>query len=141
MPDYNRVILVGNLTRDPELRDARGTPVCDFDVAINRWWKGRDGETHEETTFVPVTAWNRNAENVDKYLRKGSPVLVEGRLDLERWEQDGKNRQKLKVTAERVQFLGQPSGQSDRRPRDPGPPPAASDGPTFDDHDDETIPF
>jgi len=145
MPDFNKYIGVGNHTRDPELRDARGTPVCNFDIAINRRWKGRDGQTHEETTYVPVTAWGPCAENVDKYLRKGSPVLVEGRLDLERWEQDGKNRQRLKVTAERVVFLGQPSGQSDRRSRQ-RPEPAASDGPTFgddldDDLDDEPIPF
>lgn len=107
MPDFNRVILAGNLTRDPETRNAGGTTVCNFGLAINRRWRDRDGQQQEETTFVDCTAWGRTGEALAEHQGKGDAVLVEGRLTLDRWQdREGGNRQKLKVTAERIQFLG-----------------------------------
>ena len=108
MASYNRVILVGNLTRDPELRYlASGTAVTDVGLAVNDRRKNANGEWIEETTFVDVTVWGRTAEVMSEYLGKGSPVLIEGRLKLDSWEtQDGQKRSKLKVVAERMQMLG-----------------------------------
>ena len=106
MASYNRVILVGNLTRDPELRHtAGGTAVADIGVAINDRRKSASGEWVEETTFVDVTLWARTAEVAGEYLSKGSAVLIEGRLKLDTWEADGQKRSKLKVIGERMQML------------------------------------
>jgi len=112
MANYNRVILVGNLTRDPQLRyTPNQVAVCDFGLAINRQWNSQDGQKREETCFVNCTAWSRSAETLAKYLTKGSPLLVEGRLTYQTWDgPDGKKRSKLEVTVERFQFLGRPSG-------------------------------
>ena len=83
MANYNRVFLMGNLTRDPQLRYTPSQQaVCDFGLAINRKWKGADGQMHEEVCFVDCTAWGRTAENIQKYLGKGQPLFVEGRLSL-----------------------------------------------------------
>ena len=107
MASYNRVILVGNITRDIEVRHIQsGTAVCDVGLAVNDRRKNQAGEWVDETTFVDVTLWGRQAEVAGEYLSKGSPVLIEGRLKLERWEQDGQKRQKLKVVGERMQMLG-----------------------------------
>jgi len=108
MASYNRVILLGNLTRDPELRYiASGTAVTDFGLAVNEKRKNANGELIEETTFVDVTLWARNAEVASEYLSKGSPALIEGRLKYDAWEtQDGQKRSKLKVVGERIQLLG-----------------------------------
>jgi len=107
MASFNRVILVGNLTRDPELRYiASGTAVTDIGLAVNDRRKTATGEWVEETTFVDVTLWGRQAETASEYLTKGSPVLIEGRLKLDTWETDGQKRSKLKVIGERMQFLG-----------------------------------
>jgi len=111
MASFNKVILVGNLTRDPELRySAKGTAVAKLGVAVNRTWTSETGEKKEETTFVDVDVWGRTAENVSQYLRKGSPLLIEGRLRLETWEdkQTNQKRSKLSVVAESIQFLGSP---------------------------------
>ncbi len=106
MASYNRVILVGNLTRDVELRHtANGTAVTDIGLAINDRVKHND-QWVEETTFVDVTLWARTAEVAAEYLSKGSPVLIEGRLKLDTWEQDGQKRSKLKVVGDRLQMLG-----------------------------------
>jgi len=106
MASYNRVILVGNLTRDPELRYLpSGTAVSDIGLAVNDRVK-RDGQWTDETTFVDVTMWARTAEVANEYLSKGSPVLIEGRLKLDSWETDGQKRSKLKVICERMQMLG-----------------------------------
>lgn len=112
MASYNRVILVGNLTRDPELRHTgSGTAVCDIGLAVNDRRKNANGEWVEETTFVDVTLWARTAEVVCEYLGKGSPALIEGRLKLDTWETDsGEKRSKLKVVGERMQMLGKPGG-------------------------------
>lgn len=107
MANFNRVILMGNLTREPDVRyTAAGTAVCDLGMAVNDRRKDAGGEWIEETTFVDVTLWGGMAENAGKYLAKGSPVHVEGRLKLDLWEQNGQRRSKLRVIAERVQFLG-----------------------------------
>jgi single-strand DNA-binding protein len=113
MANFNKVILVGNLTRDPELRYApKGTAIAKIGLAINRSWRTETGETREETTFVDVDAFGRTAENIGQYMRKGSPILVEGRLRLETWDdkQTNQKRSKLSVVAEVVQFLGSPRG-------------------------------
>jgi single-strand DNA-binding protein len=110
MASYNRVILVGNLTRDPELRYIpSGTAVTDIGLAVNdRVKKGNDWV--DETTFVDVTLWARTAEVANEYLSKGSSVLIEGRLKLEQWEKDGQKRSKMKVVADKMQMLGGRSG-------------------------------
>ncbi len=110
MASYNRVILVGNLTRDPELRYIpSGTAVSDIGLAINDRVK-KGNEWVEETTFVDVTLWARTAEVANEYLSKGSNVLIEGRLRFESWEKDGQKHSKLKVVADRMQMLGGRSG-------------------------------
>jgi single-strand DNA-binding protein len=108
MASYNRVILMGNLTRDPELRyTPTGIPVSEAGLAVNERYKNANGELVDETTFVEVTFWRRNAEVVCEYLNKGSPVLIEGRLKLDSWEgKDGEKRSKLRVVCDRMQMLG-----------------------------------
>ena len=108
---YNRVILIGNLTRDPELRYIQsGMAVTEVGLAINDKRKGPNGDWIEETTFVEVTFWARNAEVASEYLTKGSPVLIEGRLKLDTWEKDGQKQSRLKVVCDRMQFLGSRGG-------------------------------
>ena len=107
MASFNRVILVGNLTRDIELRyTPNGTAVTEIGLAVNDRRKNQAGEWVEETTFVDVTLWGRTAEVASEYLGKGSPLLVEGRLKLDQWETDGQKRSKLRVVGERMQMLG-----------------------------------
>jgi len=107
MANLNRVLLIGNLTRDPELRyTPKGTPVADIGVAVNRVSKSEDGTKHEEVTFVDVTFWSRQAEIAGQYLRKGSSVFIEGRLHLDTWEQNGQKRSRLRVIGENLQLLG-----------------------------------
>src|SRR3954447_514612 len=110
MASFNRVILVGNLTRDPELRYIpSGTAVSDIGIAVNDRVK-RGDQWVDETTFVDVTLWGRTAEVANEYTSKGSPVLIEGRLKLDRWEKDGQKHTKLKVTADKLQMLGSKDG-------------------------------
>lgn len=107
MASYNRVVLVGNLTRDPELRAIpSGMSVLDAGLAVNDRRKDASGNWIEEATFVDVTVWGRSAEVLSQYSRKGSQILVEGRLKMDSWEQEGQKRTKLKVVAERVVLLG-----------------------------------
>jgi len=111
MASYNRVILVGNLTRDPELRYVpSGTAVTEVGLAVNDRRKNASGEWVDETTFVDVTLWGRTAEIASEYLNKGSSVLIEGRLKLDTWEKDGKKNSKLRVVGERMQMLGGKGG-------------------------------
>jgi len=112
MASYNRVVLMGNLTRDPELRYIpSGTAVTDVGLAVNDRRKNAQGEWVEEATFIDVTLWGRTAEVASEYLGKGSQVLIEGRLKLDTWETpEGQKRSKLKVVGERMQMLGQRSG-------------------------------
>ena len=117
---YNKVILLGNLTRDPQLSYLPSqTPVVDFGLATNRKWKGADGNQNEEVCFVDCTAFGKVAETLNKYLHKGEAVLVEGRLKFESWQaKDGSKRNKLKVLVETFTFVGQ--GQSEAgRTREP----------------------
>src|SRR5258708_22898974 len=109
MPSLNRVLLIGNLTRDPEIRyTPKGTTLADIGLAINRIWKNDEGEKQEDTTFVDVTLWGKLAEVAEKYLKKGEPVLVEGRLQLDSWDdkQTGQKRSRLRVVPENRQQLG-----------------------------------
>lgn len=113
MASFNKVILVGNLTRDPELRyTSNGKAITKIGLAVNRTWTSETGEKKEEVTFVDVDVFGRTAENVGQYMRKGSPILIEGRLRLDQWDdkQTGQKRSKLGVVAETVQFLGSPRG-------------------------------
>jgi single-strand DNA-binding protein len=113
--NYNKVIIAGNLTRDPELKYLpSGAAVAQFGLAINRKWKDPQGEDHEEVCFVDISCFGKTAENTSQYMKKGSQMLVEGRLQLDQWEdkQSGQRRSKLKVVAERVQFVGSRNGSS-----------------------------
>jgi single-strand DNA-binding protein len=139
MASFNKVILVGNLTRDPELRyTPKGTAIAKIGVAVNRVWTNEAGEKKEEVTFVDVDVFGRTAENVGQYMRKGRPILIEGRLRLDQWDdkQTGQKKSKLGVVAETVQFLGSPgeggsggSGGGAPAPRPARPAPAAPSAP------------
>ena len=109
MPSYNKVILLGNLTRDPQLSFTPAqTAICQFGMAISRRWKDRDsGQEREETCFVDVVMFGKRGEVINKYFKKGSPIFIEGRLTFDSWQaQDGSKRSKLKVTAESFEFVG-----------------------------------
>ena len=153
----NKVFLMGNLTRDPEVKyTPKGTAVGDLAIAINDSYKAQDGTIKETVTYVDIEVWGRTAENCKQYLSKGRPIFVEGQLKLDQWEQEGQKRSKLKVRADRVQFLGgggpggggsrsggdeRSSGSSDSG-RSASRPPAAAvseDRPPAPDDDD--IPF
>ncbi len=110
MASYNRVILMGNLTRDPELRYiSSGTAVSNIGLAVNDRVK-RNDQWVDEVTFVDVTLWARDAEIANEYLSKGSPVLIEGRLKLDQWEKDGQKHSKLKVVCDRLRLVGSRDG-------------------------------
>ncbi|MCC7086697.1 MAG: single-stranded DNA-binding protein [Pirellulales bacterium] len=107
MASYNRVVLLGNLTRDPELKYIpSGMAVTEIGLAVNDRRKNAQGEWVDETTFVDITLWGRTAEVASEYLSKGSPVLIEGRLKLDTWEKEGKKMSKLRVVGERMQMVG-----------------------------------
>jgi len=107
MANLNKVFLIGNLTRDPELRYIpSGAAVASFGMAVNRNYTSQAGEKKQDTCFVRIVAWGRQAETCNQYLAKGSPVFIEGRLQYRAWESEGQKRTALEVTAERVQFLG-----------------------------------
>ena len=108
MANLNKVMLLGNLTRDPELRHTpKGSAVADLGVAVNRKIQDGNGGWKDETTFVDVTVWGSSAENAHKYLTKGRGVFIEGRLQMDTWDDKatGQKRSKLKVVADNVQFL------------------------------------
>ncbi len=112
MANYNKVILIGNLTRDPEMRYLPSqTPVVEIGLAVNRRWKGQDGQQREETCFIDCVSFGKQAEVLNQYMAKGRPIMIEGRLQLDTWEaKDGSKRVKHKVVIEQFQFLG--GGQS-----------------------------
>ena len=127
MANLNRVLLIGNLTRDPEVRyTPKGTAVTEIGLAVNRIYSGEDGEKKEETTFVDVTLWARQAEIAGQYLKKGRPVFIEGRLQLDTWDdkQTGQKRSRLRVVAENLQLLG--SRQEGEGSSSPGSAPRRS---------------
>jgi single-strand DNA-binding protein len=153
MASFNKVILLGNLTRDPEVRyTPKGTAVTELGMAVNRVYTAENGEKREETTFVDVTLWGRTAEIAGEYLKKGRPVFIEGRLQLDTWDDktSGQKRSKLKVVGEGLQLIGsRPGGgggggggdeeggsSAPRSTRSAPPPKAAPSAP-----DDDEIPF
>ena len=116
MASFNKVILIGNLTRDVEVRyTPTGMAVADVSLAVNESYKGKDGQKVDSTVFVECTLWGKTAELAGQYLAKGKPVMFEGRLKLDQWDdkETGKKRSKLGVTVESMQFLGSPSGGKD----------------------------
>lgn len=124
---FNQVILMGNLTRDPELKQIpSGQSVCTFSLALNRSFKGADGNWQEATDYIDVVAWGPLGERVAQYVTKGRPVLVNGRLQSRSWEQDGQKRSKVEVNAQDVTFLG---GRSEGEASGDFNPPAATAAP------------
>ena len=112
MPNLNRVMLMGNLTRDPELRHLpSGNPVVNVGIAINRRWKNQAGEQQEEVTFLDCEAYAKTAELINQYMKKGKPIFIEGRLKLDQWQdKEGNNRSKIKVIIENFQFIDSRGG-------------------------------
>lgn len=146
MANFNKVILAGNLTRDPELRyTPKGTAVCKIGLAINRSWKTESGEKKEEVTFVDVDSFGKTAENISKYLKKGRPILVEGRLKLDQWDdkQSGQKRSKLGVILESFQFMDSGNKETTTRPATAsgGEPVAASESSPEPEDDGSNVPF
>jgi single-strand DNA-binding protein len=149
MASFNKVILLGNLTRDPEVRyTPKGTAVTDLGLAVNRTYTADNGEKREEVTFVDVTFWGRTAEVAGEYLKKGRPVFVEGRLQLDSWDDkiSGQKRTKLKVIGENMQMLGAPRGSGGGGDEDGGPPRSSRPAPppraaVPSAPDDDEIPF
>lgn len=118
MPDLNKVLLMGNLTRDVDLRFLpKGTAVGEIGLAVNSTFKGSDGTTKEEVTFIDIEVWGKQAENAAKFIGKGSTVFVEARLKLESWEKDGKKHYKMKVTGDRIQYLSFKDSGAQRQER------------------------
>lgn len=116
MANVNKVMLIGNTTRDPELRvTPKGTAICQFSLAVNRKWKDEGGQEREEVTYVDIEAWGKGGETISKYVTKGRPLFVEGRLKLEQWEDKNtkEKRSRMKVVCENFQFLG--SGRDEQR--------------------------
>ncbi len=158
MASVNKVILVGNCTRDPEVRyTPKGTAVTDLGLAMNRYYSSDGGEKREETTFVDVTLWGRQAEVAAEYLKKGRPVYIEGRLQMDSWEDknSGQKRSKLKVVGEQMQLLGSreggggggggdagfQQGSGNAPAQQGGQENGGNDGAQFASGDDDDIPF
>jgi single-strand DNA-binding protein len=155
MANFNKVILAGNLTRDPEVRyTPKGMAIAKFGLAINRTWKNEAGESKEEVTFVDIDAFGRQAEVISQYLKKGRPILVEGRLKLDQWDdkQTGQKRSRLGIVLEAFQFLdsgrgdgGGAGGGSRQAPTSPAgpsaPPSAEAPGPEGPAPEEDDVPF
>src|SRR5580693_4113576 len=148
MPSFNRVIIAGNLTRDPELRyTPKGTAVVGISLAVNRTWKSESGESKEEVSFIEVEAWGRQAEVIAQYMRKGRPLLVEGRLKQDTWEDKNTHQKqsKLKVVLESFSFIdsgnrgGNEGGAPPPRSPSAAVPPAES--PDAEPPQDDDVPF
>lgn len=142
MANFNKVILAGNLTRDPQLSYLpSNTPVCEFGMAINRKWKSPDGEMRDETCFVDLRMFGRRAETFNQYMSKGRPVLVEGRLRFEQWEgKDGQKRSRLSVVVDNFQFLGGPQGGGRDEEGSPARPARAAGATASAPHHEEEMP-
>jgi len=156
MANLNKVMLIGNLTRDPELRvTPKGTAICQFSLAVNRKFRDESGADREEVTYVDIEAWGKSGENIAKYCTKGRPLFVEGRLRLDQWEDKNtkEKRSRMKVVCDNFQFLG--SGRAEGgapaagaeggearysapAPRSGAPKPAA---PAAQENLDEDVPF
>ncbi|MBN1553260.1 MAG: single-stranded DNA-binding protein [Phycisphaerae bacterium] len=120
MASYNKVILMGNLTRDPQLSYLPSqTPVCEIGLAVNHRWRSQDGQQREEVCFIDARSFGKQAEVLNQYMRKGQPLLIEGRLQFDQWEsQDGQKRSKHRVFIERFSFVG--GGQQTGGPQNQG---------------------
>src|SRR5260221_3807510 len=159
MANFNKVLLMGNLTRDPEVRyTPKGTAIATIGLAVNRVWTTEAGEKKEEVTFVDVDVWGRQAETIGQYMSKGRPIFIEGRLKLDQWDdkESGQKRSKLKVVCESFQFIGAPKnaefkdqppgGEESARPNPPmRPRPSAAAAPPAEEPEapaaDDNIPF
>ena len=145
MASYNRVIVIGNLTKDPELkRTPSGAAVCDLRLAISESFRNKEGERIERPVFVDVVVWNQQAEVCNQYLSKGSPVFVEGRLQYDEWKSpQGESRSRLRIVASRTQFIGSHQGSNPAHQADGSnaaasiPPPPMETAP----EDDGDVPF
>ncbi len=163
MASFNKVILLGNLTRDPEMRmTPSGQAICKFALAVNRTYTAQDGQKKEEVTFVDIDSFGKQAETIGKYMTKGRQLFVEGRLKLDSWEKNGEKRSRLTVVLENFQFVGDragpggassgPSDGGDSGPYEQDAPPARSaprpsaprpsaPAPKNDFADDDSVPF
>jgi len=157
MANLNKVMLIGNLTRDPELRvTPKGTAICTFSLAVNRKFKDESGGEREEVTYVDIEAWGKSGENISKYCTKGRPLFVEGRLRLDQWEDKNtkEKRSRMKVVCENFQFLGSGraeggapgGGEGGDQPRYAAPAPRNSGAPkpaapAQQENLDEDVPF
>jgi single-strand DNA-binding protein len=148
MASFNKVMLLGNLTRDPEVKyTPKGSAVADIGLAVNRTYTTDGGEKREETTFVDVTMWGRQAEIAGEYLKKGRPLFVEGRLQLDTWDdkQTGQKRSKLRVVCENFQMLGSRDGGGEGGSggggRSSGGGKPSKSAPAAEDSADDDIPF
>lgn len=140
--NLNKVFLLGNLTRDPELRHtANGNSVASFSIAVNRTYKGNDGDLKKETSYFNIVVWGKMGENCAKYLSKGRPVLVEGRLQNRSWEaEDGTKRYATDIVADNVQFLGSASSGGSGGSNQDNATSTADDG-NYIGGDDDAVPF
>lgn len=144
MPALNKVMLMGNLTRDPEIRvTPKGTSICQFSLAINREYKTESGEKREDVLFVDIEAWGKQGETVAKYCTKGRPLYVEGRLRLDQWEDKNtkEKRSRMKVVLEQFQFLGGGNSNDGAAPSAERAAPAAQAKPAKNEDLDEDVPF
>ena len=143
MANLNKVLLIGNLTRDPELRYIpSGTAVCTLGLAVNRRFKTKQGDSRDETLFVDVTVWGKQAELCSQYLSKGRPVFIEGRLRLDTWTgNDGQKKSRMRVVAENFQFLGPGPGAGAAAAEAPTEPGAAEEPPAEPGQANDEIPF
>ena len=151
MASFNKVIIAGNLTRDPELRyTPKGSAVAKIGMAVNRTWKNEAGENKEEVSFIDIEAWGRQAEVIAQYMRKGRPLLVEGRLKQDTWEDKNTHQKqsKLKVVLESFSFIdskgpdgGGPPGEAPRRPARAGKPAESPEGGEAPAAEEDDVPF
>ncbi len=143
MASFNKVLLMGNLTRDIELKyTPSNQAVANIGLAVNRRFKSRDGEAREETVFVDCEAWGRTAEVMNQYLNKGRPVFIEGRLKLDQWQdKDGSNRSKLRVVVENFQFIDSRGGPGGQDPVGSSSAPGRTGQPNHEPIPEDDIPF
>jgi len=144
MASFNKVLLIGNLTRDPETRvTPKGTAICQFGLAVNRQFKDESGQLRDDTTFVDVEAWGKQAETVAKYCVKGRALFIDGRLKLDQWEDKttGAKRSKIKVVLETFQFLGSPRDEAQRQIDQGATNTPAAPAPRPSENLDEDVPF
>ena len=138
MPNFNKVMLMGHITRDLEVWQAGSVPALNFGIAVNRKWKGSDGEAKEEVSFIDLSAFGKTAELISQYFVKGQAIFVEGRLKQDSWEKDGEKKTRLKVVVETFQFVGSKKSGDDAEKNYTAPKKKAM---SKTDVPDEDIPF